>query len=83
LYRSTIQSFAEHRRSVLRQLGHYPFISATVLSNGQALIVGGEVSAVAQQLLNSSEVYDPQVLITGQETPAAGGNPVPSELYKP
>ncbi len=33
--------------------------SATLLPNGQVLLVGGGVDAIAQQLLNSSELYDP------------------------
>jgi N-acetylneuraminic acid mutarotase len=83
--------------------------SATLLANGQVLIVGGGVTTIAQQSYDMSELYDPasgvfifnaptnstrfflsatllnngKVLVTGQETPAGGGNPVPSEVYKP
>ncbi len=33
--------------------------TATLLTSGQVLLVGGGASSVAQQLLNSSELYDP------------------------
>ena len=33
--------------------------TATLLTNGRVLLVGGGVDAIAQQLLNSSELYDP------------------------
>lgn len=33
--------------------------TATLLASGQVLLVGGEVDVIAQQLLNSSELYDP------------------------
>lgn len=33
--------------------------TATLLANGQVLLVGGESFAIAQQLLNSSQLYDP------------------------